>query len=81
MVLAWRKRRELLKRKPLLMVFLAVMAFASSVGLSGCGSGSNYYNYPTLTTPVGTTVFTLTGTSSNGATESIQITMIVGASQ
>ncbi len=80
MVLGWRKRRELLKRKALLTIFLVGMAFASSTGLSGCGSGSIYYNYPTLTTPVGTTVFTLTGTSSNGSTESIPLTMIVGAS-
>jgi len=51
-----------------------------ALGLSGCG-GSTAYTYPALTTPVGTTVFTLTGTSVNGSTESIQITMIVGAAQ
>ena len=79
MFVAWRKRRELVKRKLLLMMFVVGMAFASGVGLTGCGSGSNYYNYPTLTTPVGTTVFTLTGTSANGSVESIPITMIVGA--
>jgi sugar lactone lactonase YvrE len=48
-----------------------------SLGVIGCGSG-NYYNYPNVTTPIGTTVVKLIATSSNGTVESIPVTMIVG---
>jgi len=78
MLLVWRRRQQHpVMRKLLLVIFLAGSAIAGSVGLSGCGGG-NYYSYPTVTTPVGTTVVILTGTSANGTVESIPITMIVG---
>jgi len=79
MLLAWRKRRGALGRRLMFVTVFGIM-LAGALGLSGCG-GSTAYTYPALTTPVGTTVFTLTGTSVNGSTESIQITMIVGAAQ
>ncbi|HEY0308849.1 MAG TPA: Ig-like domain repeat protein [Acidobacteriaceae bacterium] len=79
-LLAWRKRRNAAMRKSLLAVVLCVLPILGGLGLSGCGSGTNYYDLPNVTTPPGTTVFTLTATSSNGSVESIPITLVVAAS-
>jgi len=78
LLFTWRRRKQPALRKLLLVLLLLGLPVVSSLGLTGCGSGTAYYSYPTVTTPVGTTVFTLTGTSVNGSVESIQITMNVG---
>jgi len=74
LLLALRKKKAL--PKLLLVLFLAGLPL---LGLSGCGGGTNYYDLPAATTPVGTTVITFTATSSNGSTESIPITLVIGS--
>jgi sugar lactone lactonase YvrE len=79
-LLAWRRRRHPAMRKLLLAFVLCVLPVLGGIGLTGCGSGTNYYDLPNVTTPVGTTIFTLTATSANGSVESIPITLVVAAS-
>jgi hypothetical protein len=79
LILLLRRKKHLALCKVLFMLLMVILPILGSLGLSGCSSGSEYYNLPNVTTPVGTTVFTLTATSSNGSVESIPITLIVGA--
>ena len=77
LVLVWRKRRVPLARKLLLLLLSTGMPLLASFGLTGCATGY-YYSLPTVSTPQGTSLFTVTATSASGATESVQITLVVG---
>ena len=74
-----RRSKKSAIRNLLFVLFMVLLPILGSFGLTGCGSGNTYYSIPSVTTPVGTTVITLTGTSSNGSVESIPITLVVGA--
>jgi streptogramin lyase len=80
LLLFGRRKKWLSKRKLLILCCMLILPMMFSVGLSGCGNGSAYYDLPSVTTPVGTTVIMLTATSSNGSSDSIPITLTVGAS-
>jgi sugar lactone lactonase YvrE len=75
----WCKRRIRIARKLFLVLLLVFMPMVVSLGVTGC-SGGNYYNYPVLITPPGSTVVTVTGTTPGGISESIPVTVVIGAS-
>ena len=79
LLLGLRRRTSPALRRLMLVALLVILPLLAGVGLTACGSGTNYYDLPSVTTPVGTTNFTLTATSSNGTVESMPITMVVGA--
>ncbi len=76
--LTWRRGRTRMSRRLLATVLFAVLPALASTGLVGC-SNNDFYNYPQVTTPVGSYTVTVVATSSTGTVESIPITLQVGA--